>query len=103
MRNARGVFGNAAVICERCNRFSVRESRRAQGQPLGLEDGDTGLAERFAWYFFQQCHGLRLLFFNPISGIECVERVTRVKCEEREPVSPVSPSQDPMSPAGLTG
>ena len=45
MRNARGVLGDAAIVGERCYRFSVHEARRTQYQPLGLEDGDTGLAK----------------------------------------------------------
>ena len=45
MRNARGVLGDAAVVRERCYDFSVPKARRAQLQPLGLEDGDTSFAE----------------------------------------------------------
>src|SRR5262249_44733657 len=45
MRNARGVFGDVAVIGERRNRFSVPEARRTQNQPRGPEDGDTAFSE----------------------------------------------------------
>ena len=54
VRNARGVFRDAAIVGERCNRFSVLEARCAQGQALGLEDGDTGFAISSGRYFFQQ-------------------------------------------------
>src|SRR6185437_12189041 len=59
MRNARRVLGNAAIVGERCDRFSVLEARGAQGKPLGLEDGDTRLAKALAWDLFQQGHGSR--------------------------------------------
>src|ERR1700742_1625446 len=42
---ATGIFCNAAVVGEPRNCFYVRESRAAQGQPLGLEDARTGLAQ----------------------------------------------------------
>jgi|GEM_PF-60601 len=45
MRNARGIFRDAAIVGERSNRFSVHELRRTQNQPLRLEDGDTALRE----------------------------------------------------------
>jgi hypothetical protein len=45
MRNARGVFGDAAVVGEYRNGFSVLKARRAQNQPLRLKDGDTSLSE----------------------------------------------------------
>jgi hypothetical protein len=51
MREATGVFRDAAVIGERCYRFSVLEARCAQGKPLGLEDGTTSLAVRLSRYF----------------------------------------------------
>ena len=44
MGNARGVLCDAAVVGERCYRFSVLEARRTQVKPLRLEDGDTPLA-----------------------------------------------------------
>src|SRR6188768_4034934 len=57
MRNTSGVFRDAAIVGERCYRFSVLEARCAQGNALGLEDGDTGFAISSSRYFFQQCHG----------------------------------------------
>ena len=90
MRNARRVFGDAAVVGERRYRFSVLEARRAQGKPLGLEDGDTALVEGLSRYSFQQCHGTGSMFSTPV---ENAKRGSR---------SPVSPSQSPLSPAGLT-
>src|SRR5471030_1876292 len=86
MRNARRVLGDAAVVGESRYRFNVLQTRRAQGKPLGLKDGDTGFPESLSWYFLQQGHG---------TG-------SSLKCEEGEPVSPVPPSQSPLSPAGLT-
>jgi len=65
MRNARGVFGDAAVVGERRNRFSVPEARRAQAKPLGLEDGDTAFVEGLSRYSFQQCHGTGSIFSTP--------------------------------------
>ena len=59
MRNARRVLGNAAIVGERCDRFSVLEARGAQGKPLGLEDGNTRLAKALAGDLFQQGHGSR--------------------------------------------
>src|SRR6202023_3079940 len=44
MRQAAGIFRNAAVIGETRNRFYVRECRPAQRQPFGLEDDATRLA-----------------------------------------------------------
>ena len=91
MRNARGVFRDAAVVGERCYRFSVLEARRAQSKPLGLEDGDTRFAEALAGYFFQQRHG---------TGSRLPARHRR-KSEEGEPVTRL-PLSEPYGPAGLT-
>ena len=44
MRQAAGVFRNAAIVGETRNCFYVRERRPAQRQPFGLED--AGLASR---------------------------------------------------------
>src|SRR5260370_33939908 len=41
MRNAGGIFRNAAVIDERCHPLGVLEARRAKYQPRGFEDCDT--------------------------------------------------------------
>jgi hypothetical protein len=71
MRDARGVFRDAAIVSERCYRFSVLEARCAQGKPLGLEDGNTSFSVSLSWYLFQQCHG---------TG-------SRLKSEEGEPVT----------------
>src|SRR3974377_1732810 len=57
VRNARGVLGDAAVIRQHGYRFIVRKTRRAQGKPLCLEDGNTGLVEGLFWYALEQCHG----------------------------------------------
>jgi hypothetical protein len=38
VRNARCVFRNATIVCERRNRFGVPKLRRTQNQPLSLED-----------------------------------------------------------------
>src|SRR5262249_12712362 len=56
MRNAGGVFGDAAVGRERDDGFSVLEARRTQNKPLGLEDGGTAFAVGVA-ELFQQGHG----------------------------------------------
>ena len=61
MRNACRVLGDAAVVRQHGDRFSVPKPRRTQNQPLGLEDGDTSLAKRLRWYFLQ-CHDTGLLF-----------------------------------------
>src|SRR5260370_26575112 len=45
MRQAAGVFRNAAIIRETRNRFYVRERRPAQRQPFGLEDAGSRLAQ----------------------------------------------------------
>src|SRR5690242_7173256 len=45
MRQTAGIFRNAAVVGEARNCFYVRERRAAQGQPFGLEDARTGLAQ----------------------------------------------------------
>ena len=45
MRQAAGIFRDAAVIGETRDRFYVRERRPAQHQPFGLEDAGTGLAQ----------------------------------------------------------
>ena len=57
MRNARGVLGDAAIVGERRNRFSVLELRRTQNQPLRLEDGDTAFGERWRRESFEARHG----------------------------------------------
>src|SRR4029079_10101262 len=46
MRQAAGVFRNAAILGQMRNRFHVRERRPAQREPFGLEDARTGLAQR---------------------------------------------------------
>src|SRR3974377_426019 len=81
MRNARRVFGNAAVVGERCYRFCVLEERGAQGEPLGLEDGNTAFSEALSRDLFQQGHGTgsRQSARNP------------PKSEEGEPVHPSPP------------
>src|SRR4029079_1827901 len=61
MRNACRVLGDAAVVRQHCDRFSVPKPRRTQNQPLGLEDGNTSLAKRIRRYFLQ-CHDTGLLF-----------------------------------------
>ena len=45
MRQAAGVFRNAAIVGETRDCFYVRERRPAQRQPFGLEDARTGLAQ----------------------------------------------------------
>jgi hypothetical protein len=41
VRQAAGVFSNAAIVGEMRNRFYVREGRPPQRQPFGLEDAAT--------------------------------------------------------------
>src|SRR6476620_2696202 len=55
MRNSCRVLGDAAVVRQRLYDFSVPKARRAQNEPLGLEDGDTSLAKLLRRYF-QQGH-----------------------------------------------
>ena len=57
MGNARRVLGDAAVVRELGNGFGVLEARRAQDQPLGLEDGGTSLPQGLRKNVFQQRHG----------------------------------------------
>src|SRR5882724_11660174 len=45
MRQAAGVFRNAAVVGKMRDRFYVRERRPAQHQPFGLEDAATRLTQ----------------------------------------------------------
>ena len=45
MRQAAEFLRNAAIIGEMRNRFYVRERRLAQGQPFGLEDARSRLAQ----------------------------------------------------------
>src|SRR6266545_3369319 len=45
MRQAAGVYRNAAIVGETRNRFYVREGRPAQTQPFGLEDAATRLTQ----------------------------------------------------------
>src|SRR3954470_8234750 len=45
MRQAAGIFRNAAVVGETRDRLYVRECRPAQPQPFGLEDAATRLAQ----------------------------------------------------------
>ena len=45
MRQAAGIFRNAAVVGETRDGFYVRERRPAQRQPFGLEDAATRLAQ----------------------------------------------------------
>src|ERR1700694_267974 len=45
MRQAAGIFRNAAVVGKTRDRFYVRERRSAQRQPLGLEYAATRLAQ----------------------------------------------------------
>src|SRR4029078_2923677 len=52
MRQAAGVFSDAAIVGQMRNRFYVRERPPAQRQPFGLEDARTGLA---------QCRGRNVL------------------------------------------
>src|SRR5262245_23053983 len=61
MWNARGVFGDAAVVRESRNRFSVPEARRTQHKPLRLEDGDTSLAYLLRLKSVRADHGRFLL------------------------------------------
>src|SRR6185437_411676 len=49
VRNARRVLGNAAIVGERCYRFSVLEARGAHSKPLALEDGNTSFAKLLSW------------------------------------------------------
>ena len=49
MRDTRGVLGDAAVVGERRNGFSVLEARPAQGQPRGLKDGNTAFPKSLSW------------------------------------------------------
>jgi hypothetical protein len=53
MRQAAGIFRNAAIIGEMRNRFYVRERRPAQAQPLGLEDASSRLAPCRGWDILQ--------------------------------------------------
>ena len=53
MRQAAGVFRNAAVVGETRDRFYVRERRPAQRQPFGLEDASTRLAQCRGWDILQ--------------------------------------------------
>ena len=46
MRNAQRVLGDAAVVAEGGDRGGVLEPRRAQHQPLGLEDGNASSFQR---------------------------------------------------------
>jgi hypothetical protein len=41
MRNARGIFRDAAVIDEGCHPLRVLEARTTQYQPPGFENSDT--------------------------------------------------------------
>src|SRR5882757_2661576 len=61
MRQAAGIFRNAAVIGETGNRFYVRERWPAQRQPFGLEDARSRLAQRRCRNILQH---LGLLFAN---------------------------------------
>ena len=45
MRQAAGIFRNAAIVGEACDRFCVREGRPAQSQPLSLEHAAARLAQ----------------------------------------------------------
>src|ERR1700738_41266 len=53
MRQAAGIFRNAAVVGETRNRFYVRERRPAQCQPFGLEDAATCLPQSRGRYILQ--------------------------------------------------
>jgi hypothetical protein len=53
MRDASRVRGNTAVVGENRNRLYVLVTRRAQRQPLGLEDGDTALSPGLSEDFFR--------------------------------------------------
>ena len=57
MRDADGILGDAPVVDERGYLLSVLEARRAQAQPLGLEDGGTSFVEGVGWRPVQQGHG----------------------------------------------
>src|ERR1019366_8854111 len=50
------VRGDAAVVGENRNRLYVLVTRRAQRQPLGLEDGNTALSPGLREDFFRQGH-----------------------------------------------
>ena len=91
MRNARRVFGDAAVVGERRYRFSVLEARRAQGKPLGLEDGDTAFAEGLSRYALRSSVMARAPWFQ-----------RRLKSEEGEPVTRLPLSRALEGPAGST-
>ncbi len=43
MRNARGILRDAAVVDEAHDGFDVAAARRAQHEPLGVEDGHAAL------------------------------------------------------------
>src|SRR5205814_568653 len=81
MRNACRILGDAAVVRQHCDRFSVPKPRLTQNQPLGLEDGDTSFAKLLRGYFLK-CHGTGS--FEMLKG---------------ETVS-VSPLKSPLGPAG---
>jgi hypothetical protein len=45
MRNTRGILRDAAIVDETCDGFPVRKTRRAQHEPLGLEDRNATLKD----------------------------------------------------------
>src|SRR5262249_35100194 len=90
MWNARGVFRDAAVVGERCYRFSVLEARCAQGKPLGLEDGDTSFAVRLSRNFLKWC--------------QCTgSRLTKLRRGAGHPSPPLRALRGPAGLTGMTG
>src|SRR5229473_896525 len=57
MRDARRVLGDAALVGEHRDVLGVLGTRRAQHQPLGLEDGNTRLPQALRGDRVQQRHG----------------------------------------------
>src|ERR1700722_8544314 len=86
MRNARCIFGDAAVVREHRNRLYVLVTRRAKRQPFGLEDGNTAFALCRRVDVFRECH-----FRAPAN-----------KAKGRAGI-PSPPFRSPMGSAGSTG
>src|SRR5712691_7315344 len=57
MRDARRVLGDAALVGEHRDVLGVLGTRRAQNQPLGLEDGNTRLPQALRGDRVEQRHG----------------------------------------------
>src|SRR6267378_4735352 len=97
MRQAAGIFRNAAVVGETRDHFYVRERRPAQRQPFGLEHAATRLAQCRSRDILQHVGLLyaktKTQLWNRARVLVCWTRA--IKRGGRFPASPLEPLRAP--------